>query len=235
MNRLLSTLRLDVRLQWRNGFYYASLFVGVTMVIVLRSLFTHETLAQVIPYFLFLATSAGFYFIAGLVLLEKSEGTLEGVVVSPLRTREYLASKLLSLTGLGLAENLTIVVLSYGIEFSWIPLLLGAVLISLQYTLLGLILIARFDSITDFILPGVLFMTVLQLPIFSFIEKIPEWAFMPWPTYGPLVLFHGAFQPIAAHQTIYAVIYSVVSIAVFYHFAHQSFERFVVRKEALRV
>jgi len=231
MTRLLSTLKLDVALQWRNGFYYASLFVAITMIIVMRNMFSPEMLKVVIPYFLFIAMSIAFYFIAGLVLLEKSEGTLESMVVSPLRTSEYLYSKIIALTAMMLIENLFIIICSYGIDFCWITLLTGALLISVQYALLGLILIARFDSITDFIMPALISTTIIQLPFFNFIEKIPEWIFIPWPTYGPLLLFQGAFQSITTYQYIYAVLYPLISIIALFHIARQSFERFIIRKE----
>lgn len=41
---------------------------------------------------------ATFFFIAGLVLLEKGEGTLEAQIVTPLTAGGYLASKILTLT-----------------------------------------------------------------------------------------------------------------------------------------
>ncbi len=231
MNRLLSTLKLDVALQWRNGFYYASLFVAITMIIVMRNMFSPEMLKVVIPYFLYIAMSIAFFFIAGLVLLEKSEGILESMVVSPLRTSEYLYSKIITLTAMMLIENLFIIICSYGYDLYWITLLTGALLISVQYALLGLILIARFDSVTDFIMPAVLCTTIIQLPFFNFIDKIPQWMFIPWPSYGPLLLFQGAFQSITFYQYIYAIVYPVIAIVIFFYLAHRSFERFIIRKE----
>jgi uncharacterized protein (DUF2062 family) len=46
-----------------------------------------------------------------------------------------------------------------------------------------------------------------------------------------LRLFQGAFQPLAPGYIVYAVLYSLVSIVLFYYYAHRSFERFIVRGE----
>ncbi len=58
-----------------------------------------------------------FYFIAGLVLLERDEGTLTAQAVTPLRPWEYLFSKGISLFVLVFVENLIIVVLYAGLDF----------------------------------------------------------------------------------------------------------------------
>ena len=100
MTRLVSTIRWDAQLQIRNGFYYASAFVAVVSILVLSQLrLSPDTLALLLPAIvlqnIFINT---FYFIGGLVLLEKGDGTLEGLIVSPLRKEEYLASKVVTLT-----------------------------------------------------------------------------------------------------------------------------------------
>jgi fluoroquinolone transport system permease protein len=99
MARLTSTMRWDVQLQIRNGFYYAAAFVAVVIIILLSQLRLPQlTLATLFPLFIFQNILINnFYFIAALVLLEKGEGTLEGLVVTPLRQSEYLASKLVNL------------------------------------------------------------------------------------------------------------------------------------------
>ena len=90
MRRLVATLGTDVRLQFRNGFYYAVAFILVIFAFLatqLRDLDWSPWLAPVIFGNLITAT---YFFIAGLVLLEKAEGTLEAQVVTPLRVWELL-------------------------------------------------------------------------------------------------------------------------------------------------
>src|SRR5690349_16680714 len=98
--RLLATLQLDARIQVRNGFYAASAFLIVIMTALLLQIPRENIdVALITPGFVVVnLIVTTFYFVAGLVMLEKSEGVLSGLVVSPLRPAEYLASKALTLT-----------------------------------------------------------------------------------------------------------------------------------------
>ena len=53
--------------------------------------------------------AVNFYFMAGLILLGKGEGTLEAQVVTPLAYWEYLVSKTVTLAALSLVEQFVIV------------------------------------------------------------------------------------------------------------------------------
>ena len=83
--RLLRTIVIDVRLQFRNGFYYASAFVAVVLVLFLSQLRAVDLGPWWPAIILENLVINAFYFMAGLVLLEKGEGTLEALVVTPLR------------------------------------------------------------------------------------------------------------------------------------------------------
>jgi fluoroquinolone transport system permease protein len=130
MNRLLATIRCDLRLQQRNGFYYATAFVVAVYALGITQLHTagaRLNLAGLLPAVVLnnlMITS--FYFIGALVLLEKTEGTLAAQIVSPLRAGEYLAAKVITLTALALAYNLAVVALVLGGHFSPLALLAGA-------------------------------------------------------------------------------------------------------------
>jgi fluoroquinolone transport system permease protein len=72
--RLYNTMLWDVRLQFRNGFYYATLVVAVVSTVLLRQL-PQDTLAWVLPIFVLgNLLMNGFYFVSGLVLLERVKG-----------------------------------------------------------------------------------------------------------------------------------------------------------------
>ena len=92
MKRLASSLWLDFRLQFRNGFYYAAAFVTVVAIVILRQ-FPNLDFKWLLPALLLNNLLIGtFYFFGALVLLEKKEGTLEAQIVTPIRSWEYLLS-----------------------------------------------------------------------------------------------------------------------------------------------
>lgn len=232
MNRLAATLALDVRLQFRNGFYYAGLFVILFLAAILYFLVPQEYMGFAIPVFL-VASLQGttFYFIAGLILLEKGEGTLEGIVVTPLRPTEYLTSKLSTLTLLALLENVAVIGLVYGFQARWGWLVCGIVLMSLQYILAGIIMATRYDSLTDFLFPSIVCILFLELPLLHYFHIWPVSIFYLCPLQAPLLLLRDGFEPISVPDRVYAVIYSALWTAIGFRWAEERFKRFVIRKE----
>ena len=118
MTRLLETMRLDFRLQLRNGFAWAIAVVVAGWAAAVTQ-FCGVAWAVVLPAFVFgNLVVVSFYFVAGLVLLEKEEGTLEAQVVTPLSSGEYLASKVATLAALSVVESLLITIIAVGLAAS---------------------------------------------------------------------------------------------------------------------
>ena len=75
--RLGATIRCDVRLQWRNGFYYASALVVVVSIVFLRWL-TDDAVTLLLPVIIFQnVLMNSFYFVAGLTLPLPADATIE--------------------------------------------------------------------------------------------------------------------------------------------------------------
>ena len=170
----------------------------------------------------------------GLVLLEKGEGTLEAQVVTPLRTGEYLASKGVSLTLLSLLETLVIVGLTIGLGFNVLILSVGVGLTAAFFMLAGFIVVARYDSINEYLLPSVLYTALLSLPLLPYVGVSESWLFYLHPLQPLLLLLQAAFRPVAAWQLIYGVVYSGLWLFLSYRFGQHTFYRFVISKEGTR-
>lgn len=234
MSRLLATMRCDVRLQLRNGFYLAVGFLLAVFAIVIGQLPDFDWKPIVAPLILGNLSLATFMFMAGLVLLEKDEGTLEAQVVSPLRSGEYLASKTATLTGLSLVENVVIVVLVCGLGVRFVPLAVGIILASAIYCLTGFIVVARYDSINEYLLPSMLYVTLFSLPILDY-AGLWETKFMYLhPLQAPLVILSGTVAPLAAWQWLYGIGYSALWIGLTYAWGRRTFQRFVVARAGAR-
>ena len=231
MHRLAATVRLDLRLQWRNGFYYVVAFVLACWFVLLTRLPAIDW-GYVLPAVVFgNLVMVNFYFIAGLVLLEKGEGTLEAQVVTPLADWEYLASKTGTLTALSLVEQVVIVWSAHGGGFAVGPLVAGIVLAAVLYTLIGFLLIARYRSINEYMFPSILFTAVLSLPMLHYFGLWDTWLLHLHPFTAPLVLLAGAFRPIPPWHWAYGVLYSAAWIGVLLLAARRAFDRFIVARE----
>src|SRR5688572_21983360 len=157
MKRLMATIICDIRLQMRNGFYYAAAFVAAFWALALSRV-PPELLALWMPVFILSNILINtFYFMAGLVLLEKAEGTLMAQGVTPLRSREYLMSKVITLTLLSVCESFVIVIVGYGTAFSPVVFLSGVICSAVLFQLIGFLLVIRYESINEFLFPSFLF------------------------------------------------------------------------------
>ena len=233
MHRLAATVRLDLRLQMRNGFYYAVAFVLACWFVVLTRLPAIDW-GYVLPAVVFgNLVMINFYFVAGLVLLEKGEGTLEAQVVTPLASWEYLASKALTLAALAVVEQVVIVWSAYGGGFAAGPLVAGIVLAGVLYTLTGFLLVARYRSINEFMFPSVLFTTVLSLPLLHYFGLWDSWLLYLHPFAAPLVLLGGAFRPIAPWEWAYGALYSAAWAGFLLLAGLRAFDRFIVAREGV--
>ena len=228
MRRLIATLHCDVTLQMRGGFYYATGFVLIVCVALLSripALDLNWLLPALVLGNLLLNT---FYFIGGLILLEKSDGTLDAQVVTPLRTWEYLSSKIGTLALLGLLENLVIIILLAGFGFKPLMLVMSLILTATLYCLAGVIVVVRYSSINEYLMPSVLFTSFLSAPLLPYLLEWDSWLLYLHPLQAPLELAKAAFQPLPRWQIIYGVLYSLLWIGFMWYWAQRAFRRFII-------
>ena len=188
MTRLAATLQTDVRLQLRNGFYLATAFVVVCSIGLLRWL-PNDVAALLLPVVLLENILINtFYFVSALLLLERGEGTLTAQSVTPLRSDEYLASKVITLTALSLVESLLIATAVTGLDPRLLTMSIGIALTATIFCLSGVALIVHYESINEFIMPSVLSTAVLSLPILGYFGVgAREW-YLLHPIQGSLEL-----------------------------------------------
>lgn len=225
MKRLAHTVYLDLRLQLRNGFYYAVIFVVLAAGTLLRQ-FPSERMSGLMGVILFsnLAVNT-FYFVSGLLLLERDEATLSALAVSPLRTREYLASKLITLSGLSLVESSLILLIGYGQRVAILPYTAGLILGSLIYTLMGLLVVVRYRSINEFLMPSVVYTWLLNLPVITILFNYRGWPVFLHPMQAPLLLLQAGFAPQPAWTLIYSLLYGGLWCGLLFILCQSTFRR----------
>jgi fluoroquinolone transport system permease protein len=232
VSRLSATLRLDARLQARHCVYVVVAVAALALACPLRAAFTPEQLRFFMPLLALSGVTLTTFFLVGvLLMLERGEGTLDVVMVSPLRPAEYLASKLVTLAALALVESALIVFAAYGAGVS-VPWLALAVL--LRAGLVGAVGVAvgvRYRSLTAFLLPAIAWSIVFDLPALWYLEIWPTPIFYAWPTLPSLLLAKAAFLPVAPAELAYACAYAALALAAAFAWAFRALDRFVVRGE----
>jgi len=229
VKRLLATLVTDVRLQWRNGFYYAVGFLLACWAVALSQLPALPWRTWLPALVLGNLGIGTFLFLAGLVLLEKGEGTLEAQIVTPLSARAYLVSKVATLAGLALVEHVALVAIVVGGDFSPGALLLGVASGASVYCLTGFLAVSRYDSVDAFLMPSALWLTALSLPTLDFagLWRTPLMALHPLQP--ALVLLRGAFGSLAPSEWGGALAGSALWIALLLELGRRRFVAFAMR------
>ena len=231
MRRLAAAIVCDMRLQVRNGFYYAAAFVAVFWALALSRI-PAKFLALWLPVFILSNILINtFYFMAGLVLLEKAEGTLMAQSVTPLRSWEYLISKVVTLTVVSVCESLVITLFGYGAAFGPAAFFLGVMSSAVLFALTGFLLVIRYDSINEFLFPSFLFTLLFVPPFLSYFGFIGSWLVYLHPMQASLLLTQAAFESIAWWQWFYSVLYPILWIGMLLVFSQRAFERFVIAAE----
>lgn len=230
MKRFIATLKLDAMIQFRNRFYFIGLAVAIFFGVGLGQFFDRPTVERLLPLmYLFAVGGTTMLYVAGLVLFEKDQRTLDAVIVSPMRTTEYLLSKVITLTFLASLESLGLLLIAYGPGgFNPFALFGGIALLGAMLTLIGFIMVLRFDSITDFLIPALVVGGIMQMPFLHFIGLAEHLLWYLVPTTAPTLLMTAAWQPLELWQWVYAIGYSALILLVGYRWALSAFDKYIV-------
>ncbi len=232
MSRLSATLRLDAQLQARNKVYLIIAIAALGLAFALRALFTPEQLHFFMPLVALSGVTLTTFFLVGvLLMLERGEGTLDVVLVSPLRPAEYLASKLITVTALALVESVLIAGIAYGLGFSFPWLAVAVFLRAGLVAAIGVAVGVRYRSITQFLMPAIALTVAFDLPVLWYLELWPSPLFYLWPTLPSLLLAKAAFLPVDPLELVYACVYGALALGAAVFWASRAIDRFVVRGE----
>ena len=231
MTRLVSAFRLELMLQVRQRFLHAAVFSGLVWLAVLLPL-SHGLRPVAEPYILLGDTCIiGFFFVAGTVFFEKQERTLGAVISTPLRFWEYLAAKLTLLVVISLFVAVVVPLISHGLGFKPLPLVVATVLGTLLMLLVGFATSLPFASISDWFLAATIPLAIMTAPPVLYYSGVWQSAVTYLiPTQGPMLLFGSAFHQLILNpwQAAYAVVYPLFCVVALGWAAKAMFVRYVV-------
>jgi fluoroquinolone transport system permease protein len=212
MTAILHALRWDMVVQARNGFYWASAFPVIVISALLLYLpeSARANSAVWVPAILAVNLQiTTFFFVAGLMLLERDEGTLHAIAVSPLSPSGYLAMRSLNLTGLAALETLAIVWIGFGLSGSWWLILPGTAALGIIYTGFGAAVATRYESVNALLLPASAFVAFLLVPLLPHFELAPRLPFLVHPLEPPLTLIRAAYSATSQANVVFGVLGSL--------------------------
>ena len=204
--RLATLIGHDARLQLRFGVYYAYAFVILFYVLVLTYAAPYLP-AWTVGFVVFTDPSAvGFFFLGGLMMLERAEMSRVALAVTPIGAADYFAAKAVTLTAVGLIAAGIIAGLAPH-DVRWGVYVLTVALTSVTYIGVGVPIALRFRTVTNYLVGSASFLTPLILPCFlALLEPMPIWAMIPPPAAHLKLIFLGLGQG-AATPVEYAVLW----------------------------
>lgn len=208
--RILNALKGDMKFQFKQGFYFVYIIVTILYMLIIDQLPTRfENYA--VPMVVFTDPSfVGFFFIGGIVMLEKGQGILQYLIITPLRPKEYLISKVISLSALAVIAGFTIAFVTYNSSFNWLLLFLGILQTSVFFTLYGFLVACGCNTINQYFLKMIPYIMILVLPTLLYFVFPHIWFLRIIPSIGGFKLVFGAFNGISILEAIGYVGYLTV-------------------------
>lgn len=226
--RLLFAIKNDFRFQIRHGFYGAYMIISLIYIVALK-LLPLPIRSFIIPIILFTDPSVlGAFFVGGIVLLERGQGLLEPLFVTPLKLTDYILSKVISLTLLANLSSVFIVLATFGVKINYFWLILGVSLTSIFFTLLGLAISVRVKSLNGYLFSSPLYITAFFLPLLDYFGLWSTPLFYLLPGQGTLLLILAAFRQTSIYSLIYSISILLLWIVIASLWAYKSLEKTII-------
>jgi len=203
--RFFRLLFQDMRYQFTYGFYFLYLILSVLYICILL-LVPDAIRRQAAALFIWSDPAAlGFFFVGGIVLLEKGEGLLNYLWVTPVTPAEYVLAKTLSLSVISVLAGLTISAFGLGNGVNY-PLLAVALLTGCStFTLFGLAVGSRARSVNHYFALGLPVGLGLMAPALAVLLGVKHPVLEVLPSTLLLRLLYAALGLNAHYSTILIV------------------------------
>jgi fluoroquinolone transport system permease protein len=166
--RIWSLLRGDIRFQYKYGFYLLYLVFSILYISLIFSL-PHAWREKAAILMIFTDPAAmGLYFMGAIVLFEKSERVLDSIAVSPVKTYEYMLSKLLSIGVISVIVGFSIGFFSHAVNMT-ARFLAGIFLCSCLFSAVGLLVAAKSVSLNDFVISTIPAELLINIPAIAWL------------------------------------------------------------------
>ena len=213
MSAFATAVRWDVVVQARNGFYWATgflVFVVGGLLLALPESARSNVGAWVPALLVVNLPITTFFFVTGLMLLERDEGTLTALALSPLSAGGYLAARITTLTALAALETLAVVWIAFGTAGSWLPILAGTAALGVIYTCVGVVMACRYRSVNALLLPASWVVSLLLLPLLEHFGLAPRQLFLLHPVEPALILLRAGYVAQDSGLVIFGVAASLL-------------------------
>ncbi len=137
----------------------------------------------------------GLFFVGLSIIIEKNDGVLPALFVTPVSHHMYLVSRVLSLSLLGWACAAGMTLALLGPDIDWLHFSAGVFGTCIIFSLAGIFVVSYTTEFLGFMLRSIPIMILLSLPLLNYFELTDVALFQFMPVQGPLSLIVLAFDP----------------------------------------
>lgn len=223
---MLKLFKYDISIQLRSGYWTVYGIIGLIYILILVNLPVNIR-DDVAIFLIFSDTSVlGLIFVGALVLLEKQQGVLQSLSVTPLKLTDYLFSKVLSLTILSAIISSMVWIIPLGSFQGYALLIAGVVLSSVVFTMFGIGFAAGAESFNQFlarVFLGSMIFTLPVIPMFLF----PETGWLVFlPTNAAMDLFIRITKGVFSFMQLLDLLILIIWVFLMTLFAKKQFYKF---------
>lgn len=204
--RLIAALKSDLRFQYKHGFYAVYTAITVLYIIIMQKIPSGLMKDYAAALIVFSDPAMlGFFFIGGIIMLEKQQGIIDYLAVTPLTPQEYIQAKVATLGLLSIAASILITLTTHFQGVNWLILMVGIAAVSVFFTLYGFLVAAGCRTINQYFLRMIPYLLLTILPCFAVIEFPYSWVFNILPNVAGLKLTMGAFLGISWREILFYI------------------------------
>ena len=224
--RLIKALKSDLRFQYKHGFYAVYTFIAVLYIIIMQKIPSGLLKDYAVALIVFSDPAMlGFFFIGGIIMLEKQQGIIDYLAVTPLSPQEYIKAKVVTLGLLSIVASILITLTTHLNGVNWLILFVAIALVSVFFTLYGFLVASGCHTINQYFLRMIPFLILTILPCFAVIEFPYSWIFNVFPNVAGLKLTIGAFLGISWQDAVFYLMVICVWDWVVYAVALRVYDR----------
>jgi fluoroquinolone transport system permease protein len=226
MDRVATLLRWDIRIQARYYIYAGAVF-AFAIVAGMVAVVPFELPAEIIAV-LILADSGviAFFMVGVLILMEKSEGTMNAIGVTPTPAFVYVLARSASLAVLSVAGGMALVLIDFAGRVDMVLMFAALLSTSIMAVLWGFVAVAGASTVNQYFGRAIPVVVLLALPLLSITGLISIYWTIVFPSHAVFLLFIGAVETdaLTSAEWIYAALYSIAWIIAGWFVALRAFD-----------
>ena len=230
--RLILLSTYNIKLQFRQGFYYAWLFI--TLFYILGLYFLPDNIKNTILPLIMLSEPSTFamIFTGAIVLLERDEKMLENLFITPLSIRMYIYSKMISIAIPATVCTIIISAISSGLTIKLLLLIPAIILTTFFFVIFSLLLSVSSRDIMSFIGKIGIYGSIFSITILDYFGFLQGYFQYLLPSKGALVLISAAvgYRLYPVWEITLSLITMIISIILILIPAERAFYRQIILK-----